>query len=174
MTKDVHSEFKIQCMRKDLSMQEVIEAFASRVAAESNDMMRLLEQIKKDKQIKDVKAVDGPWRKKIVKKLKQNLGVDLTHIYEYDNLMDINIQSIEYCREMLNITTPMLYASKLDVEGTKSELLANLVKRMNGTTYISGPSGKDYLDLKHFNDIEVKYFEPKVDNYYSTLYNIHK
>ena len=55
MTKDVHSEFKIQCTRRDLSMQEVIEAFASRVAAESNDMMRLLEQIKKDKQIKDVK-----------------------------------------------------------------------------------------------------------------------
>ena len=52
------------------------------------------------KQIKDVKVTDGPWRKKIIKKLKQNLGVDLTHIYEYDNLMDINIQSIEYCREM--------------------------------------------------------------------------
>ena len=121
------------------------------------------------KQIKDVKVVDGPWRKKIVKKLKQNLGVNLTHIYEYDNLMDINIQSIEYCREMLNITTPMLYASKLNVEGTKSKLLANLVRRMNGTTYISGPSGKDYLNMKYFNDIEVKYFEPKVDNYYSTL-----
>ena len=90
--------------------------------------------------------------------------------------MDINIQSIEYCREMLNITTPMLYASKLDVEGTKSELLANLVKRMNCTTYISWPSGKDYLDLKHFvlKGIDVKYFEPKVDNYYSTLYNLHK
>ena len=55
MTKDVHTEFKIQCMKRDLSMQEVIEAFASRVAAESNDMVRLLEQIKKDKQIKDVK-----------------------------------------------------------------------------------------------------------------------
>ena len=55
MTKDVHAEFKIQCMRRDLSMQEVIEAFAERVASESNDMMRLLEQIKKDKQIKDVK-----------------------------------------------------------------------------------------------------------------------
>ena len=55
MTKDVHTEFKIQCARRDLSMQEVIEAFASRVASESNDMMRLLEQIKKDKLIKDVK-----------------------------------------------------------------------------------------------------------------------
>ena len=43
-----------------------------------------------------------------------------------------------------------------------------------GTTYLSGPSGKDYLDMKYFDDIEVKYFEPKVDNYYSTLYNICK
>ena len=55
MTKDVHTDFKIQCMKRDLSMQEVIEAFAERVASESNDMMRLLEQVKKDKQIKDVK-----------------------------------------------------------------------------------------------------------------------
>ena len=36
-------------------MQEVIEAFATRIASESNDMMRLLELIQKDKQIKDVK-----------------------------------------------------------------------------------------------------------------------
>tara|TARA_A100001011_G_scaffold397051_1_gene496847 strand:- start:1395 stop:1673 length:279 start_codon:yes stop_codon:yes gene_type:complete len=55
MTKDIHTEFKIQCMKRDLSMQEVIEAFAARVASESNDMMRLLEQVKKDKQIKDIK-----------------------------------------------------------------------------------------------------------------------
>lgn len=126
------------------------------------------------KHIKDVKVVDGPWRKKIVKKLEQNLGVNLKHIYDYDNLMDINIQSIEYCRDILNIQTPIVYASDLNVNGTKSELLANLVKQMNGTTYLSGPSGKDYLDLSYFNDIEVKYFEPKVDNYYSTLYNICK
>lgn len=126
------------------------------------------------KHIKDVKVVDGPWRKKIVKKLEQNLGVNLKHIYDYDNLMDINIQSIEYCRDILNIQTPIAYASDLNVNGTKSELLANLVKQMNGTTYLSGPSGKDYLDLSYFNDIEVKYFEPKVDNYYSTLYNICK
>ena len=105
------------------------------------------------KHIKDVKVVDGPWRKKIVKKLEQNLGVNLEHIYAQDKLIDINIQSIEYCREILNITTPMIYASKLD---------------------LSGPSGKDYLDMNYFKDIEVKYFEPKVDNYYSTLYNIHK
>ena len=131
------------------------------------------------KHIKDVRVVDNnrlatPWRKKIIKKQEQNFGFNLNHIYAPSKLIDINIQSIEYCREILNINTPMVYASKLDVEGTKSELLANLVKRMNGTTYISGPSGKDYLDMKYFDGIEVKYFEPKVDNYYSTLYNICK
>ena len=55
MSKDVHTEFKIQCMKHSLSMQEVIEAFAARVAGESNDMIRLLEQVKKDKLVKDVK-----------------------------------------------------------------------------------------------------------------------
>ena len=73
------------------------------------------------KHIKDVEVVDGPWRKKIIKKLKQNLGVNLEHIYRYNKLIDINVQSIEYCREKLNINTPMMYASKIDVEGTKSE-----------------------------------------------------
>ena len=93
------------------------------------------------KHIKDVEVVDGPWRKKILKKLKQNLGVNLEHIYRYNKLIDINVQSIEYCREKLNINTPMMYASKIDVEGTKSELLANLVKRTSfskgNTTYLS-------------------------------------
>jgi hypothetical protein len=55
MSKDVHTEFRIQCFKRNLSMQEVIEAFAERVVSESNDMIRLLEQIKKDKMVKDVK-----------------------------------------------------------------------------------------------------------------------
>lgn len=126
------------------------------------------------KHIKDVEVVDGIWRKKVIRKLKQNLGVDLTHIYSHDKLIDINMSSIEYCREKLNINTPIVYASELNVTGSKSELLANLVKSLDGTTYLSGPSGKDYLDTKYFNGIDIEYFEPIVDNYYSTLYNIHK
>ena len=126
------------------------------------------------KHIKDVEVGDGPWRKKIVKKLKQNLGVNLEHIYNHNKLIDINIQSIEYCREKLNINTPILYSSELPVEGNKSELLANLVKYVKGTTYLSGPWGKHYLDPVYFDGIEIKYFEPEIENYYSALYNIHK
>ena len=74
----------------------------------------------------------------------------------------------------MNINIPYIKASELNVSGTKSELLANIVRAVDGDYYISGPSGKDYLDLNYFKGIEVEYFTPKVDNYYSTLYNMVK
>ena len=129
------------------------------------------------KHIKDVKVVDGIWRKKIIKKLKQNLGVDLAHLYNHDKLIDINMDSIEYCRKKLGINTPMVYASELNVNGSKSELLANLVRAAStdsNITYLSGASGREYLDIDYFDGINIEYFEPEIDNYYSTLYNIHK
>ena len=55
MSHEVHSEFRIQCFKRGLSMQEVIEAFANRVARESNDMVRMMDQLVKDKQVKSVK-----------------------------------------------------------------------------------------------------------------------
>jgi len=124
------------------------------------------------KHIKDVNVVDGNWKSKIIKKLQQNFGVNLEHIYNHSKLIDVNMESIEYCRHKLNINTPMVYASDLNVGGSKSELLANLVKEVCGTTYLSGPSGKDYLDLNYFNHINVEYFKPNVDHYYSTLQDL--
>ena len=110
------------------------------------------------KLIKDVNVVEGPWKKKIITKLKQNYGVNLEKIYSHNKLIDINLKSIEYCREKLNINTPMVLASELDAIGKKSELLANLVKKSKGTTYLSGPSGKDYLELQYFKDIKLNSF----------------
>lgn len=128
-----------------------------------------------NKMIKDVKvSPDINWKRKLLTKLKQNLNVDLEEIYNSDSLVEINMKSIKYCMDSMNINVPLVRASELDVSGTKSELLANIVKAVGGDYYISGPSGKDYLDLNYFDDIEVEYFDPKVDNYYSTLYNIVK
>ena len=52
---DTHMGFKLQCVSRNLSMQEVFEEFASRVANESNDVIRIMEQLVKDKQTKSVK-----------------------------------------------------------------------------------------------------------------------
>ena len=122
------------------------------------------------KLIKDViLAEDYGWRKKLRKQLKYNFGNDFKEIYEGDILVDINMRSIEYCRKKLNIKTPMVKSSELDVGGVKSERLANICKKVSATQYISGPFGRHYLDESFFADISIKYFEPKVIDYFTTL-----
>lgn len=134
-----------------------------------------VEKKSSSKMIKDVMTnTNFDWRRKLLLKLNQNLNVDLQQIYEPDKLIDINVRSIEWCRKKFDIDVPMVYASDLNVEGSKSELLANLVRAVGADHYISGPSGRDYLDMNFFNNIEVSFFEPRVKNYYSSLYNIAK
>ena len=50
-----HSLFKLQCVKRDLSMQEVFAAFAKRIGLESTDMIRFLDQIANDKGVKAIK-----------------------------------------------------------------------------------------------------------------------
>jgi len=52
---DDHSHFKVQCVKRDLSMQEVFAAFARRVGMESSDMMRFLDQIANSKSVHSIK-----------------------------------------------------------------------------------------------------------------------
>ena len=68
----------------------------------------------------------------------------------------------------------MIFASELNVTGSKTDLLLDICKKTNASTYVSGPSGKEYLDIKMFieNNIDVEFFKPQVENYYSMLYNI--
>ena len=83
--------------------------------------------------------------------------------------MDINMRTIDYCRELLMIDTPMKFSSELKVEGTKTELLFNICKEVGAKTYLSGQGGIDYLDKDVFKDINVEVFEPDVEDYYTTL-----
>jgi len=128
-------------------------------------------------EIKDVLVVDdliSGWRKKVLTKLQHNLKIDLNNVYNFEKLIDINVESIKWCREKLKIETPMIFASELNVEGSKTDLLLDICKKTNASSYISGPSGKDYLDINMFkeNNINIEFFNPQVKNYYSMLYNI--
>lgn len=52
---DDHANFKMQCVKRDLSMQEVFAAFAHRVGIEGADMIRLLDKIALNKNVKKAK-----------------------------------------------------------------------------------------------------------------------
>ena len=85
--------------------------------------------------------------------------------------------SIEWARSKLKITTPMLFASSMDIKGSKSDLLISICKSIDTEdhiTYVSGSGGRNYMDTELFeqNDINVTYHESDVPNYYSCLYNL--
>lgn len=125
------------------------------------------------KNIKDVVTADPRlWRKKLLRKLELTFKEDFSEIYSSNQLIDINMSSIEYCRKKLNIETPMVFASSLNIEGTSTERLVNICTELNATKYLSGPNGVQYLEEKLFGDIKVEYHKPNVKNYYSTLYNL--
>lgn len=50
-----HANFKIQCVKRDLSMQEVFAAFAHRIGIEGADMLRFLDKIALGKNVKKAK-----------------------------------------------------------------------------------------------------------------------
>jgi len=113
------------------------------------------------------------WKNKVVNKIKHNFNYDLERIYSNNTLCEINVESIKWAMSKLNIDKEMILASNLKSTGHKSKLLSNICKELNAKTYISGPSGKDYLDENIFDDINIEYFCPDVENYYSCIYNIY-
>ena len=125
------------------------------------------------KLIKDVQtSEDFGWKKKLKKQLQMNFNLDsdlLDFIYTGNSLYSMNHRSIAHCRTKLNIETDVVLSSDLNVNGSKSELLYNICKKVGATIYLSGQDGVNYLDMNVFNDIDVKIFKPKVDNYYTTL-----
>lgn len=127
------------------------------------------------KKIKDVMtSADTRWRKKLLRKIQQNLKFDASEIYSYEKLIDINMASIRWGLKKTGVDVDIIFASDIGVSGTKSELLANICNKLNATKYISGPFGRKYLDRSYFKNIEIEFFEPKVSNYYSCLYNLTK
>tara|TARA_Y100000310_G_scaffold64989_1_gene60520 strand:+ start:1455 stop:2093 length:639 start_codon:yes stop_codon:yes gene_type:complete len=123
------------------------------------------------KLINEVKVVPSKWRRKILIKLQQNFNVDLTDVYTYEKLFDINMNSIHWVRDKLNIQTPMFISSELNIDTTRTQRIVDIVRHF-GTEYISGEGGKLYLDESLFTDIKLSYHKPYLDNLYSALYNI--
>jgi hypothetical protein len=78
---------------------------------------------------------------------------------KWERLLDLNVSLINCLKEILGIKTKLLIASDLGVSGKSTELIIEICKKINGTTYVSGPFGKDYLVEDRFaeENISLKY-----------------
>ncbi|MDI6704128.1 MAG: WbqC family protein [bacterium] len=113
------------------------------------------------------------WRKKHLKTLELNyrkasyfhsVWKSIWEIYQLDckKLVDFTKPLILLLAEKLKIKgVKFVSASDLDVKGQGSELLLNICRSLKVDTYLSGPSGRKYLDLQSFqrSNIKVQFHE---------------
>lgn len=115
--------------------------------------------------IKDAKIFndDNEWRANNTDTIYQNYNKapcfkqcwgELKDVYGsgYHLLEEMNLALIKFFMKKLNIKSTIVLASDLDVCGSKGELILSICKNLNAKTYVSGISGRDYLDLGMFAD----------------------
>jgi hypothetical protein len=116
-----------------------------------------------------VRISDQPsWRQKHTRTLTQHYGAGdevMDIVMEiskpYELLIGLNLA----CLRVLLADTPATWHFQSHLVGgtcrSASERLARMVREIGGTVYLSGPSGRGYLDETQFADldIEVRYFD---------------
>lgn len=77
----------------------------------------------------------------------------------WEHLVELNLELIAYFRSLLGIDTPVLRCSELGLSSTRSDMIHDVCLEVGATCYLSGPSGRDYLDETLFgaSGIEVAY-----------------
>ena len=70
----------------------------------------------------------------------------------WDKLLDLDLATMEFLREALEIRTPLRLSSQMQPEGARSELLLNICRSLGpGSTFLGGMGGsRRYLDKEAF------------------------
>jgi hypothetical protein len=125
-----------------------------------------------DQKICDSKIFVDNWAKKHVSTLQGNYTKALHFktykeqvfsLYENQSnlISEVNVSFIKGICNLLGIKTQIIDSRELNLEGDRNIRLLEACKKLNATTYISGPAAKTYLDVELFNkeDIEVDWMD---------------
>jgi hypothetical protein len=82
--------------------------------------------------------------------------LDSIYKKEWDGLSDLNEFIIKELFSMLGIEPQIIKASELGVNSKKSDLNLDICKKVGATEYISGISGRDYLEMDRFKEEGIK------------------
>jgi hypothetical protein len=97
------------------------------------------------------------WREKLIRTVLANYQktdfcgevfpiIESLILFKTGSLLEFNLNTINRLCRILDInSTNIILASELDIQGKSTELIAAIVKSLNGTEYISGMGAKKYL-----------------------------
>jgi len=125
-----------------------------------------------EKKFYEMEIVEN-WKKKYIKTLEFNykkapffkdIEIILEKINNYggNKLFEINMIIINVIKNILEIDTQLIKATTLNPQGQKTELLINILKKVDAIAYIVGKSGFDYMNLDLFKKSNIKLVEHKV------------
>lgn len=75
---------------------------------------------------------------------------------KWEKISELDVHLIENIIKFLDINIKVEKTSLFRIEGEKTERLVNICKKFNADTYLSGPAGKDYMDLDLFKKAGIK------------------
>jgi hypothetical protein len=120
--------------------------------------------------ISGVKIDGSGWQQRHLRSLKFNYNrapffkdygflLDWLYVHPHKKLSEFNRQTIATICDILGIETQLVCSVDLAAEGTKDDKLINICRQLGATTYLSGPSGRDYIVEEKFEEagIELRY-----------------
>lgn len=119
---------------------------------------------KYDQLIRDVRIANPKWQKQHLESLRHAYGkaphfsemMDLLALgYEsqcYRWLVDADVAFLALIKDYLGLTARISFASDYHVEGRKTDKLVALCQAAGGSSYLSGPAAKTYIQPERFED----------------------
>ena len=74
---------------------------------------------------------------------------------KWESLSLLNQAILDYLLIQFEIDTPLFLLSEMSIEGRKQDLILNICKTLNANGFIFGGHGRDYVDIKYFEDFGV-------------------
>lgn len=76
--------------------------------------------------------------------------VEAVYARDAETIAEVCWRTFQACRQLLAPAVRVVRSSDLDVHSAKGDLVLDLVKKVGGTTYVSGAPGLSYLPLERF------------------------
>lgn len=92
---------------------------------------------------------------------------DLYMEHSWQKISELDSYATKLIAKVLGIKSEFISSLEVDAEGKKDDRVINIVKRLNGDFYLSGPAAKDYIIPKKFSDqdISLKYIDYEYPEY---------
>ncbi|HLP97551.1 MAG TPA: WbqC family protein [Sideroxyarcus sp.] len=78
------------------------------------------------------------------------------YAFKGESMMHFNLKSIELLLTLFDIKIPLIFASSLDVQGSKNELLVDILKKAGASHYLSGIGARAYFDPAPFKEAGIE------------------